>query len=279
MDSESSADKPIPAISQAIQALLDRHGVPERRRLMVLESALGVAYQQVRRRMMGETPWSVEEVQRIASHFGEPALRLLGAMVDEHPGEAALLRVGDEEVCCSIWLGSAGTRGIGPYVALRVDQQPGWRVVLASEVKAGAALPVRRLVVEPEPAKRVAVIDDDLHMGQAIVEFLQSKGLEAIAYRQPEQVREALETTHFDGFILDWVLGAETAVDLLPLLRSRNPSGPIIILTGQIGGGAKESDVASALKTHRLQLFEKPTRTMVLFHALELGFQDAKRAL
>jgi DNA-binding response OmpR family regulator len=120
-------------------------------------------------------------------------------------------------------------------------------------------------------------VDDDDDLGRVIVRFLRQKGLDAVSYTSAEHLRVALETTNFDGYILDWVLGEESANALLPLIRAKNPVGPVIILTGQIDAGAEESDLASALTTYRAQLYEKPSRALSLFNALELGFDASAR--
>lgn len=278
MEQDPAYDKSTPAISQAIQALLDRRGVPERKRLVALEAAVGIAYQQVRRRMMGETPWSVDEIKRLAAHFGEPMFRLLGALVDDAPGEPAVLHVGGAKVACSIWPGPEASQGVGPYVAVPGDESEGWNVVLASEAAGRVAFQVKRLIFEAEQPRRVAVVDDDDDLAHAIVQFLRQKGLDAISYTSAEHLRTALETTNFDGYILDWVLGEESAAALLPLIRAKNPAGPVIILTGQIDAGARESDLESAIATHRAQLYEKPSRALSLFNALEIGFKASPRA-
>jgi CheY-like chemotaxis protein len=278
METDFAADKSAPAMSQAIQALLDRRGVPKSKRLVVLEAALGIAYQQVRRRMMGETAWTVEDIKRIAAHFGEPVFRLLGALVDDEAGQPAVLQVAGAKLACSIWPAPQSGPGIGPYVAVPGDEAQPWSVVLAAEAAGREAFGIRRLVLEPEPPRRVAVVDDDAPLVQAIVEFLRLKGLDAIGYTNAEQLRTALETTHFDGCILDWLVGTVSADELLPLLRARNPTGPIIILTGQLGAAVQESELASAMAVHRLQLYEKPSRTLSLFNALQRGFEASPRA-
>lgn len=279
MEQDPAGDRSAPtAITKAIQALLDRRGIPERKRLGALEAAVGIAYQQVRRRMMGDTTWSVDEIKRLAAHFGEPVFRLLGALVEDAPGEPAVLQVGGAKLACSVWPGPEAVQGIGPYVAIPGEESNGWTVVPVSEAVGRRAFEVRRLIVEPEPPRRVAVVDDDDDLGRAIVQFLRQKGLDAISYTSAEHLRTALETTNFDGFILDWVLGEEKATALLPLIRAKNPAGPVIILTGQIDAGGDESDLASALTTFRAQLYEKPSRTLSLFNALELGFQASPRA-
>lgn len=66
--------------------------------------------------------------------------------------------------------------------------------------------------------------------------------------------------------------------ELLPLIRAKNPHGPVIILTGQIDGEAQESDLATAMAAFRAQLYEKPSRALSLYNALELGFEAMPRA-
>lgn len=279
MEQDSATDKSTPAITQAITALLDRRSVPERKRLVTLEAAAGIAYQQVRRRMMGETPWSAEEIKRVAAHFGEPLFSLLGALVEEQPGQPAVLTVGSCRTPCTIWPGAKAAQGIGPYVALPGDSSgDSWTVLPPSDAAGRDAFEIRRLVFEMEQPRRVAVVDDDDDLGRAIVQFLRQKGLDAISYTTAEHLRTALETTAFDGYILDWVLGDDRAGELLPLIREKNPSGPVIILTGQLDGEAQESELASAMAEFRVQLYEKPSRALSLFNALELGLEALPRS-
>ena len=282
MDHDPGDDKrkSEPVISKAIQALLDRHGVPERKRLGALEAAAGMGYQQVRRRMTGETPWNVDEIQRLASHFGEPVFKLLGALVDD-AGQPAVLQVGAMKLPCSIWPGDqvATDKGIGPLVAVPGEGQDQWVVVPLAEAGDRAIHEIKRLIFEAAAPRRVAVVDDDDDLTRAIVQFLRKKGLEAISYNKAEHLRAAIETTSFDGYILDWLLDDSDARDLLPLIRAKNPNAPLIILTGQIRAGqAQEDDLASTIAAFRAQLYEKPTRALSLFNALELGFEAASRS-
>lgn len=278
MEQDAPNEKSTPAITQAITALLDRRSVPERKRLVALEAAAGIAYQQVRRRMMGETPWSAEEIKRVAAHFGEPLFALLGALVEEQPGQPAILAIGSSRTPCTVWPGAKAAQGIGPYVAVPAENSGDcWTVLPPAEAAGRETFEIRRLVLEMEQPRRVAVVDDDDDLGRAIVQFLRQKGLDAISYTTAEHLRAALETTTFDGYILDWVLGDDRASALLPLIREKNPAGPVIILTGQIDGEAQESELASAMAVFRAQLYEKPSRALSLFNALELGFEALPR--
>jgi CheY-like chemotaxis protein len=276
MESNPAPDKSVPPIAHAIHAMLDRHGVPERKHLMVLEAALGMAYQQVRRRMLGDTSWGSDELRRLASHFAEPVLSLLGSWVDKETGQRATLQVGGTAQVCFFWPAAEAER-VGVFVAVPGEDADDWKVILATEAGSRPTVGIRRLLLELAPPRRVAVIDEDANTVDAIVEFLRLKGLDAVSFTQAEQLRTALETTNFDGFILEWVLGDDRAIDLLPLIRRKNPTGPVIILTGQVGVGVQESEIAQATANYRAQLYEKPSRALSLFNALQLGFEKSPR--
>ncbi|MBK7457951.1 MAG: hypothetical protein IPJ42_05955 [Betaproteobacteria bacterium] len=107
MDQDSGSSEPRLPISKAILAVLDRHAVPERQRLATLQAAVEMSYQQVRRRMTGESPWNVDEIKRLASHFGEPLFGLLATLVDD-VGHQATLHLGG--VALPVRSGSARRR-------------------------------------------------------------------------------------------------------------------------------------------------------------------------
>ena len=279
MDPDSGADDRKLLISKAIQAVLDRHGVPERQRLNTLEAAAEMSYQQVRRRMTGETPWNVDEIKRLASHFGEPLFKLLGTLVDD-AGQQATLLLGGISLPCSIWIGPPAPpkARIGPLVAIASETGDHWTAVPVAEAGARKAYEIKRLIFESAPPRRVAIVDDDDDLAASIVQFLREKGLDAISYRTGEHLRAALDTSRFDGFILDWMLGEGNVRELLPEVRARNPNAPIIILTGEFeAGGAQEDELAATISAYRAQLYEKPTRMLSLFNALELGFEPSPR--
>lgn len=235
-------------------------------------------YQQVRRRMSGETPWNVDEIKRLASHFGEPVFKLLGALVDD-AGQPATLKVGGSQLLpCSVWIGEMinGDKALGPLVAAQDDVSGGWEVLPPGDIGERSVYEVRRLVFEAEQARRVAVIDDDEARAQALVVFLRQKGLEAISYSVPDHIRSALETTTFDGYIVDWQTRDLNPRELLQLIRSRAPAAPLNVLTAPLTD-SQEAMFDEITSTFRAQLFEKPVRPLSLVNALNLGFAAQRR--
>ncbi len=264
-------------ISRAIQEVLERHGVPERQRLGTLGTASALSYAQVRRRMTGETPWNVDEIRRVADHFGEPLFGLLASLIDDL-GRPANLLLGGICLPCSIWTGAPVmlNAGSGPLVAVPDETGDHWTVLPIAEAGDRKAYFIRRLLFEGAPARRVAVVVDDESLALEICRFLRGKALDAVAYRRAGPLRAALESARFDGFIVDWKLDGSTSRELLADLRAKSPGAPVIVLADPLKpGSAGEQELATALSTCRAQLYEKPTGMLSLLNALELGFAAA----
>ena len=270
---EDSGGQRPSAISAFIEGMLDRHGVGERQRVRVLETALRMSYAQARRRMLGEAPWSIEELKRLADHFHEPLIPIVAAFLHQ-PGRSASFPVAGSVLPCTVWPSGEPIPGrIGPLVVLHDKVADQWTVVPSSEAIDRPSYELSVLLFERPAPRRVAVLDDDIESARTIVEFLAAKGISAHPFDTGKALLTAMESEHFDGFIVDWLLGTETANDLLSQIRSRQSTGPLIILTGQINTGvAKEDELAVAGATHRALVFEKPMRLLTILNALQVGF-------
>lgn len=262
-------------ISRAIQDLLERHGVPEVRRISALDAATQLGNKNVRRRMSGETSWNVDEIRRLATHFDEPVFNLLSAMVGD-TGQPAVLEIGGLGLMCTVWPGQAlqAADARGPLIAVQSDgERPSWRVKLKQDHAGKSAYEVRRLVFENSDTPRVAVVDQLAATAEAIVQALEQKGLDAIPYSRPEYVKAALDTTSFDGYIVAWKMGDGDAREILELIRSRSPGAPLLLLVDQLDDQT-EQRFEEITATYRAQLFEKPARTLSLLNALVLGLNS-----
>jgi len=98
---------------------------------------------------------------------------------------------------------------------------------------------------------------------------------DARPFYRSDDLRKAAEQQRFDAFVVDWIVGDKNAQDLLALLRHRNATAPIIVLTGQQLMGPDEDDLAHAVMTLGLVFGEKPVRMSILSATLARAFLTA----
>ena len=258
-----------------VSRLLDRHGIPERRRAAALEKALGLTYQQVRRRLLDETAWTLEELRDLADHFGENLPSLVSDPSSESTASAVLV-TGSLRIPCSVWLGDTPQMARpGPLVATRPTADE-WLVVPAGEAAGVESYEIKRLLIQAttRSARRIAVLDDDRDLAQSIAQYMNEVGLDATAFYTVDDLSKAVSVEPFDGYVVDWLVNKQSARAVIIEIRAQSATCPVVVLTGQMRDGhLEESELSAAAAAYRLQYFEKPVRTSAILSALELGFE------
>jgi ActR/RegA family two-component response regulator len=265
-----------------IEQLLERHGVAKRERLQLIADHLGLAYQQVRRRMLGNVDWSLDDIQRLGERFGETLDQVVSgqsaANATSSGGGPAMLVIGDLKIPCVASIGLPLSPG--QHADLVAVQLPGGEINIQpmSDVRDAVALQVLGVSVKPElhysTRRRVAVLDDDQKLAANTVAYMQSGGLDAMAFHTVAGLISAIASTRFDGYVIDWLVSEESALNLIVELRRTDPNCAIVVLTGQLApGNVNESELIRLASTYRLSYFEKPTRTSSIMSTLEVAFE------
>lgn len=277
--SEIRADHPdgeAALAAQCIAALLTRHGIPKYRFAVTVSEILGLSYSAGNRRLTTSASWSLEELRRIAEHFGETLQELVTLNNADALLDASIV-INNHIVPCRIRLGNAvGQVPPGTLIAAEIDGS--WRVMPADVRSIIPAHAVARLLIEPTASRRrVAILDDHADTAQTIVHYMETSGLDAVAFNDPQAL---FDQTDFDAYVLDWIIERDarrqTALELVENIRARNALCPIIILTGQIRtGNADEENIAAALAQHNLKFFTKPASMPILLAALNSSFKTA----
>lgn len=271
---DDSAGSQTPAITEAVSRLMDRHNVANRQKLNTLVDVLSIAYAQIRRRWIGQTPWAIEELVQIAEYFDEPLGELLCSYQDG-PGEPAVFMFEDMPIIGTLWRGRQleGEARIGPLVATPTGPNDPphthWKVVPLAQVGDAPVYEIRRMLFEPASRPRVAILDDDAELAETIATYFRGKGLPASAFSDVRVFQEADATRAFAGYIIDWVIGDCTAEDLVRDLRQRDKTCPILVLTGKAGSeyDAVQSRTAQSSEVY---ILDKPTRCSSLYSMMSL---------
>lgn len=266
-------------VDSCIAQLLKRAGLQPRQRVNYVAQTLGLGYQLARRRMIGETPWTVDELSRLANSCGETLTSLFAVDGPQDPGgtgEDAEFVLGAVRIPCRVWVGAKATsRPASPLVAVQPAKDQ-WVVVPATDALETGSFEVERLLIQLGNAKRhrVAVLDDDHDVANSIVEYMNATGLDARAFFSLDELVGLVESKPFDGYVIDWLIDHQNARSLIAAIRAKDPGCPIVLLTGQLQTGyADESELASISSFYRLTYFEKPIRTSSLLSALQLGLE------
>ncbi|MGZ4371796.1 MAG: helix-turn-helix domain-containing protein [Gaiellaceae bacterium] len=265
-------------VDGCIARMLERAGLQPRQRVTYVAQTLQLGYQLARRRMIGETPWTVDELARLANSCGETLTSLFAD--DAAPGlvrtgQAAEFVLGPVRIPCRVWIGDKATsRKVSPLVAVQPTKDQ-WLVVPTPDAPEAESFEVERVLIQLGNAKkqRVAVLDDNEDIAKSIVEYMNGTGIEAQAFFSLDELMAEVEAKPFDGYVIDWLIDQRNARSLIAAIRAKDQSCPIVLLTGQlVNGNADESELASIASYYRLTFFEKPVRTSSLLSALQLGF-------
>jgi hypothetical protein len=264
-------------VANCVAQLMERHQIPRQKHAGTLAKTLGLSFAQANRKMRGLSNWTFIELKQIANAFDEPITVLVDAPTsDRQPGTSALLDVGSKLLPCVVWLGGEVPAGRSPeYVAVHMSGV--WRIYSPESAPIGIRHVVELIEIRPRPPETahpaVAVVDDDggrdangLKTADTICLYLNEKGFDATPYYDASSFRRALRHTRFDAFVIDWLLGTETAEAAISEIRQTgNPKAPVFILTGQLeAGNVNESEIARVITAFDVNVLEKPARLPLL---------------
>jgi ActR/RegA family two-component response regulator len=252
---------------------MERHGLPKYRQSDWLADATGLSYSQAHRRMTGASPWSLEDLARVAALFGETLAEVVSP-AQPRTSVAGVMSIGGAQLPCQLWLGEAAVNP-NPDAVVAVKTSAGWAAVPASEATEGVVYRIERLEARPEAATRkvVAVLDDDQDLTNSICAHFEASGYDARPFYKTVDLLSGAATQHYDGYVIDWIVGETSTLKLISTLREKDSKCPIVVLTAQVlSGVVDEADIADAVKRYDLVFSEKPVRTSILAATLARAF-------
>ncbi|MHA7849052.1 helix-turn-helix domain-containing protein [Serratia sp. D1N4] len=270
------------SIAGKVRELFLHHGVGKRQQAKELSRILDLSFSHAHRKLKGQSPWTLEQINRVAVALGEN----LAAIVDILPEndvlaqtmvQDAIFSVAGVELPCIGHIGDelAGGR-LAEFVALQQEGQ--WRIYRADEAPAGQRFCVELIEIRPgsvdDERLSIAVLDDAHQAADELTKYLNAQGFSAVAFYDVASLCQALHKSPFDGYVVDWLIGQETAQQCIETIRSSDhPDAPVLVLTGQLGTDLRESEIARAMRDYDvLGPYEKPVRLHVIEAALQRCF-------
>lgn len=248
----------------AVEALLERYGVAERQRSKKVAEVLGLSYHAAHRRVIGDTPWTLEDLQAMAGHFGSSLSNLFQTVHDAQAVPATFIS-GTFQSPCRLWLGDV----VDPDAATRLVawQDGGAWMVGPGPTATSAALVATAVLIQPQPGDqpRLAVLDDDAGYVQVFKRAMVAQGYDVAVFTRPERVLEAARERPFDAYVVDWLLDDHvTAAPVCQALRALDAGALIILQSGQLTGLEVESELLRIALSLDLEPVVKPVRPSFL---------------
>lgn len=254
-----------PLAVRCVRALMERHGLPKYRQSAWLADATGLSYSQAHRRMNGASPWTLEEIERVAALFGESLSQVI-ALGTPSDGQSGVMKVGTASLPCQLWIGARIERP-PPDAVVAVQTDSGWSAMVAADAPDAPLYKVDRLDVRPGDATRpvIAVLDDDHDLTHTICAHLEDSGYDARPFFRTPDLLSSAKARRYDGYVIDWIVGESSTQKLIAQLRAQDEAAPIVVLTAQVlAGVVDEAEIAEAVKRFDLVFSEKPVRMSIL---------------
>jgi CheY-like chemotaxis protein len=265
-----------PVLSLHVRRFLLSHGVKEHNHASEIARIINVDRSQSYRRLKGDVAWSHTDLQAIAHHFGAPDDLLLPR--DEmarfaHPGTdgvTALIRVPNLPPTGLLVPGAELAPGeSSDLVAIRNGTS--WEIHVNGDEPFGAhRFAIESLTVRSHPHLQVALLEDDAHAAEALVEAFRPLGIVATTFGDSDALRAAIAHRRFDAYILDWLLAEGTAAGIVEEIRGHRPHVPILVVTGAIvADSGLEQSLLELSAQWNFSTLDKPVRPMNLANALK----------
>ena len=103
-------------------------------------------------------------------------------------------------------------------------------------------------------AQRILIIDDEAAIRESLETLLGLEGYTVELAMNGEQGLERIEENYYDLVLLDLALPGKSGLEILPLIRERRPSLPVIMITAY----GKVANVVDAIRSGAQNFVQKP---------------------
>jgi DNA-binding NtrC family response regulator len=121
---------------------------------------------------------------------------------------------------------------------------------------------------------KILIVDDEVKLCESLCKSLAHRGYDTASASSGEEAAKLALDRELSAIILDLRLGAESGLDLIPILRKLNPGVPIIMLTAY----AEVETAVEAMKIGASDYLRKPIRIPALLQTLEENIGRRQRA-
>jgi DNA-binding response OmpR family regulator len=127
--------------------------------------------------------------------------------------------------------------------------------------------------------RRILVVDDDLHVGQAIKVWLEQHGFRVCTADGGRSGLAALDNATFDLMIVDVFMPHMTGFEAIRLFHERAPTVPLIAISGYAFSGTESTGsefLRLATRLGATRCLRKPFKPMTLLGVIDECLSEAE---
>lgn len=273
-------------IGETLRALMSKNGIIKHKQVEYIKNSLNISQPQALRKLKDISPWDVVQISTICQKL-EVSLSDFFAIVEGRDQElvTSSIEFNGEKLICNLILGNKPADNDSAFSAIKINEK--WTIVKTCDLdiyntRIDDTREVRLISIKPKnraTRKRVAILDDDKDITKTISQSL-LLNMHDIKIEEFNSISSMLKANAFDVYdvyILDWLIGNNSALEVVEDIRNRlNSDALIIILTGQ-SGRKIDSDISYAISKYDVVgPYEKPIRLDVINSVINRYF-GAKR--
>jgi CheY-like chemotaxis protein len=273
-----------------LRAFLFSKGVARHKQTAEIAGLLGLAKTSVFRKFKGDSAFTLLELKTIAEHFASDVDTLLGSGVPENASKAstisalepARVNMNGRSLNALLTVGAAlKPEDVCDLVALKINHS--WEIFAQNdpELKSHTSqthYSIESLQMSAAPYPCVALLEDDATAAAVLSMALQNEGMVVHTYTHAQALISAIAQRTYQGYVIDWLLGDDTAAGAIQAIGRLATQAPIAITTGALNTGVEtEGSLIPFAERVGAGIFEKPFRHAVLASYLRRSMTKVHR--
>lgn len=278
-DSSTAAGK----IATQISTLLANNGVPQHKHRSHVAKTLQISYPAARRLVLGEVPWSENDITTVLKSIGIDWDGLLVSTLKLQPTQPKTLSkiaINGIEYPCDVYAKPGRPPMASNGLCLCLDEHNNSEVLLQKDASGWPTVQaIESIHIHPiydHSGPRLAILDDDGDVVDSLKIRLAKYGFQTEGFTTAEDVvKRSHEKPVFDAYLLDWSLrGGKNISDYIEELRRASPHAAMVIMSGHFDSEDVDDGVSRLVSQYHLAVIPKPSPSFTVGQAIKTAMDQ-----
>lgn len=270
-------------IATQISTLLANNGVPQHKHRSHVAKTLQISYPAARRLVLGEVPWSENDITTVLKSIGIDWDGLLVSTLKPQPTQPKTLSkiaINGIEHPCDVYAKPGRPPMASNGLCLCLDDHNNSAILLQKDASGWPTVQaIESIHIHPvydHSGPRLAILDDDGDVVDSLKIRLAKYGFQTEGFTTAEEVvKRSHEKPVFDAYLLDWSLrGGKNISDYIEELRRASPHAAMVIMSGHFDSEDVDDGVSRLISHYHLAVIPKPSPSFTVGQAIKTAMDQ-----